>query len=407
MSRAITKVIKKKCSMMTKASNILLKMFDDNTIRTTIDDLARHMLASMDFERKDRLWPADIMVFQTNPLNVAYGASGTALFIYDVLGELPTDIRDWFDAQPIDVNSYPPGLYSGIAGIAWSYAEMGMVDRGIDLLRLVPKSPLVREAADIFNGAAGWGFASLSFYLQTKDEQLCDLACQAGDYLLQTARQDKSGVYWHSPDDGSVRLGFALGGSGIALFLLYLWRVTTNPRYLQIACEAIEFEISHGSKKGKALLFGPTPDSNVHSPYWLRGSGGIATALLRFADLLEEKRYLELACMAAQPCMDFFSVAPHLFEGLASMGDTLIDMYLATGNRTYIDAAYQKARQTLLYRIERPQGTAFPGRLLVRISHDYGIGGAGIGIFLNRLLKPGRRRFHDIFPRRIPTNNEQ
>jgi hypothetical protein len=122
----------------------------------------------------------------------------------------------------------------------------------------------------------------------------------------------------------------------------------------------------------------------------------VASALIRFFEVLKEERYLSLAHRAARGCAVFFSAAPHLFEGLASMGETLLDMYRVTGEPRYLEQARGKAMQTLLYRIDRPQGVAFPGRYLQRISHDYGLGGAGIGLFLHRVATQGPRRFHDL-----------
>jgi hypothetical protein len=364
----------------------------------TIASLAQEVLATMDVGRKDRLWPADAMVFQTNPLNVAYGACGTALFLHDALGELPAPARDWLLAQHVNVATYPPGLYSGIAGIAWSFADMGITEYGIDLFRLVPQSPLAFKSVDIFSGVAGWGLGSLAFYLRTHDEWFLALACVAGDHMLKTAQRDSRGAFWPDEESGDVPLGFALGGSGIALFLLYLWRVTGEPHYLQFAREALNFDLAHAQVQGDALVWGSSVQSLGHRPYWLRGGAGVTTTLIRFAQMLNESQYLELARKAARPCGSFFSAAPHLFEGLASMGESLLDMFLVTGDETYLQKARQKANQTLLFAIERPQGIAFPGRYLFKISHDYGIGGAGIGLFLHRVRNVAPRRFHDIFP---------
>jgi len=122
---------------------------------------------------------------------------------------------------------------------------------------------------------------------------------------------------------------------------------------------------------------------------------------VRFAQVLEEQHYMDLAHLAAKGCGVFFSVAPHLFEGLASMGDTLLDMYLATGQQHYLNGARQKAQQMLLYAIQTPSGIAFPGRFLLRISNDYGMGGAGIGLYLHRLVGLRPRMLHDILPEQL------
>jgi len=372
-------------------------MSETDPFRDAIDGLVEHVRASSDVRRSDRLWPTDPITFQTNPLNLGYGACGTAIFLHDV-AELPPDARDLLVAQPVTVAAYPPGLYSGIAGVGWSHVEMGIEDRGLELFRLVLHSPLAFQATDVFNGCAGWGMAALALHLRTGQQELADMATRAGDYLLDSAQHDEHGTFWPERTTGLVPLGFAYGSSGVAIFLLYLSRVTGDDRYLAAARSALEFDIAHGQSRGDELRWGTTTDSEGSRPYWLRGGAGVAAALIRFASVLHEPRYLELARRAVRPCGVFFSAAPHLFEGLAAMGEALLDMFILTGEDSYLAAARQKAEQTLLYRIARPIGTAFPGRYMFRISHDYGCGGAGIGLFLHRLTTMQPRRFHDISP---------
>lgn len=70
-------------------------------------------------------------------------------------------------------------------------------------------------------------------------------------------------------------------------------------------------------------------------------------------------------------------------------------MYSATGDRTYLDDAHQVAKKILLYQINTNGGVAFPGEELLKISNDLGTGSAGVGLFLSRLLKQGKRFFYD------------
>jgi hypothetical protein len=371
---------------------------DGEELREAIRGLARHMMASLDPSRTDRLFPSDPMAFQTNALHVAHGACGTALFLHAAMGELPQAVREWLLAQPVDLATYPPGLYSGVAGVAWSFAELGLLERGLELLERVPQSPLAFEAADMFGGAAGWGLTALAFHLRTGDAKHLDLACRAGEHLVRSAERSEAGLCWRDKEEGTVPLGFAYGGSGVAFFLLSLWRVTREARYLDTARGAMDFEVAHAQQRDGGLVWGVHAGGQGHRPYWLRGGAGVASTLIRFFDVLKEERYLELARSAARGCAVFFSAAPHLFEGLASMGETLLDMYRVTGEPRYLEQAHKKGQQALLFRIDLPQGVAFPGRYLLRISHDYGMGGAGIGLFLQRLLTLGPRRFHDLFP---------
>ncbi|MBZ4373594.1 lanthionine synthetase C family protein [Corallococcus sp. AS-1-6] len=365
-------------------------------LHRALQDLARDMLATLDTTRSDRLFPQDAMGFQTNPLNLAYGACGPALFLHSVLGELPPPVRDWLAAQPVDLANYPPSLYSGLAGIAWTFAEVGLLERGRELFAMAMESPLALRAVDMFDGAAGWGMAALALHLRTRDASDLEHAVRAGQYLLKRAERSNHGVSWRNDFDGAVRLGFGLGNSGAAFFLLSLWRATGERKYLDTAREGLAFDVAHGQPQGDNLVWGTTAGAEGHRPYWLRGGAGVTSTLIRFFQVLQDEQYLHLARRGARPCGAFFSAAPHLFEGLASMGETLLDMHRVTGERHYLDLARQKAEQCLLYRIERPQGLAFPGRYLMRISHDYGVGGAGIGLFLHRVLTLQPRKFHDL-----------
>ncbi|QSQ25976.1 lanthionine synthetase C family protein [Pyxidicoccus parkwayensis] len=356
------------------------------------------MLASMDTSRADRLFPPDTQTLQTNALNVAHGACGTALFLRDVLGELPGAVREWLLAQPVDLATYPPGLYSGLAGIAWSFVELGLPERGLELMERVPASPLAFTSADLFGGAAGWGLAALALHLRTRDAKLLEVAVRAGEHLVQRAERSEAGRFWRPEEGGAIPLGFARGGSGIAFFLLSLWRLTREASYLEVARQALDFDVAHAKERNGGLVWGVDVGDLGHRPYWLKGGAGIASALIRFFEVLKEPRYLELARKAARGCEVTFSATPHLFEGLASIGETQLDMYRVTGDEHYLEQARKKARQTLLFRLDRPEGVAFPGRFLLRISHDFGMGGAGIGLFLHRLSVLGPRRFHDVFP---------
>jgi lantibiotic modifying enzyme len=213
--------------------------------------------------------------------------------------------------------------------------------------------------------------------------------------LCARAITSDHGLRWEGPDD-AVRLGFAYGSTGIAYFLLVLWEYTGNDRFLESAKAALEFDIQFGMERGDGLVWGATHDSKDHRPYWLRGGGGIVSGLTRFAAVLQDPRYFELARRGARGCTAFFSAGPHLFEGLASMGDALLDMHQLTGESEYLDEAKRKATQIMLYKVRHENEDVFPGRFLMRLSHDYGMGGAGIGSFLLRLLNLGPQTIYGL-----------
>lgn len=379
------------------------------SLSEVLASLTKNILASADFTRDDRLWPADPLIFSTNPLSLAYGAAGTALFLSGELGTLPNEISTWLVRKEVTPANYPPGLYLGMSGIAWVYSQIGWIDRAKKIMKLALTSRLAFESPTMFDGVAGWGFAALALFASTEDEEFMAIARTAGDHLIATKRVESEGWCWTSLTDKSANLGMGFGASGIALFLLNLWAETQSSHFLHAAKHALEFEIAHGKERNSdgALLWGYSVDAPIYTPYWLRGSGGVASALIRFYEALGDDRYLLLARKAAIPCMGFFSVAPHLFAGLASMGETLFDMYQVTGDQEYYDAARLKAKQILLYQIKDRDSIAFPGRTLARISHDYANGGAGIGIFFRRLLTGSRRKFHDLHRIRQPAGDAE
>lgn len=363
-----------------------------------MEQLVQNLLASADFSRDDRLWPADSTVFETNSLSVSHGACGVTMFLQEILGTVPEPVVEWNLRHTVDAVNYPPGLYTGASGIALVYASLGWKEQASAIMRAIPESPLAFQSPALFDGVAGWGLAALAVFTQTQNEEFLAIAEIAGNNLVESRREAPQGLHWTNASDAPSKLGMGFGGSGIGLFLLNLWKVTQNGMFLEVAKGALDYDIAHGKERETdgALLWGPFSDGRVHSPYWLRGGGGVASALIRFYEMSGEEHYLTLARRAAIPCADFFSIAPHLYEGLASMGETLLDMYLITGEQPYYDAAVLKARQVLLYKIDQQEGIAFPGRNLLRISHDYGTGGSGIGLFFHRLLNRTPRKFHDI-----------
>ena len=75
--------------------------------------------------RRDRLFPADARIFITNGLSIAYGACGTAYALQRVRGRCPAEVMSWIEGRLRNMKLYPPGLYLGLAGVAWVLLELG------------------------------------------------------------------------------------------------------------------------------------------------------------------------------------------------------------------------------------------------------------------------------------------
>ena len=53
------------------------------------------------------------------------------------------------------------------------------------------------------------------------------------------------------------------------------------------------------------------------------------------------------------------------------------------------------------FKIDKPEGVAYPGRWLTRISDDYATGASEISLFFTRLLHPRGRLFVDLDPEAV------
>jgi serine/threonine protein kinase len=366
-----------------------------------IKGVQQYILGTADLERTDRLWPADCRIFMTNPLSVAYGALGTALFLKAATGNLPEPFLQWILDRPISDESYPPGLFAGLAGVAWALSELGQTKRAAEAIELAHSSPLRNESADIFYGEAGIGLASLYFWHKTGDSLYLDKARESAEMIAEMARHDDEdgpeGPYWINVDGGHY-YGYAHGNAGIAFFLLRLYQATKDSHHLEQATAALEYEIANGIYEDDYAVWLRSKKDALRGAYWRYGAAGVGSVLIRFYEALGDDRYLDIAKKAARYASAKYAVLPTQLIGLSGMGEFLVDMYHFTGDESYLQDAWRLVDGIMLYQIPRPQGIAFPGEELLRISTDFGTGSAGIAMFLMRLLRPGDRLFYELEP---------
>jgi len=378
---------------------------NESDISAVLNNIKRYLLNTYDLKRTDRLWPADYSVFFTNPLSVGYGTCGTLLCLQDLCHEIPSELKSWLQGIALNTDSFPPGLYVGLSGIAWTQLELGDTAAACEVMRLAYSSPQLYDDPTLFWGIAGWGLASLKFHDSTQESLFLSKAIEAGEYLVSTAQEDDAGYCWKSILHDRIHFGLAYGASGIALFLLNLFRATAEKKFLEHAERAMAYEVANAIVRDEQMTWGRYSRDSLEEPYWLHGSGGIGSALIRFFAALQDPKYLDLAERAANAAFSRFCVLPSQFEGLSGIGEFMLDMHIFTGQARYRELAFEIAKSVLCYQIERPAGCAFPGRYLLRISNDYGYGTAGVGCFLNRLINVKSRRFHDLqaVPALIPS----
>lgn len=357
----------------------------ESDCESVIAGIVAYIEETATYERRDRLFPSDPKVFHTNPLSVAHGACGVAYSLWKMAGSVPAKITDWILNMPCTPELYPPGLYLGMSGIAWTLLELGFEREAVKILQATHSRPLVYDSPDLLYGVAGWGMAQLKFFLHTGDELYLQKAIEGGVYLLKVAEHDESSNWW--PSLGFIHAGLGHGASGVSLFLLYLYLATGDERFLYGGERGLAFVISRAVKNTDgAFTWRLNEDSDTVTPYWRHGSAGVGAAVLRYHLITGNPMFREVLDRIVVDADRKYAIFPSRFFGLAGLGDFFLDMAHFNHGPAYVDSAWKAADGVLLFKLERPQGIAFPGEQLMRISCDYATGSAGIGLFLHRLL---------------------
>ena len=369
----------------------------EEDIRQTLDGIADYVEATATPGRTDRLWPAGIEVFGTNPMSLAHGAAGPALFLHRVGRGLAASTVKWIERQPLSTATYAPGYWMGLAGIGYCLSELGMTTKAEEAISLSYASPLRHSEASMFHGDAGWGMTSLRFFEKTQRQEYLDGAVGAAQWLVDTAIRDELGLTWAPGGSGEESpLGFAFGASGVGLFLMLAGHAAAEDRFVESAMEAFEFDFAHRRDGLHGWTWPAHVGGETMLPYWGSGAAGIGGVALRMFAGLGDRRYLEIAETIAEATASIWTIQPGLESGLTGIGEYMLDCYIATGKEEYLKRCTDIARTLLLYRIPRPEGFAYPDLWLTRISNDVVAGAAGVGLFLQRLLQPTANPFVDL-----------
>lgn len=359
------------------------RALSQDKLRRTVRGALKYAVASADFGRQDRLFPSSPQ--QTHSLGLDHGALGVALTLQTVQGRIPQAVRQWIREQPVGAGT-APGLFGGLAGMAVGFAQIGERKSAERAYRLARRHDHLYARVHLHGGVSGFGLASLTLFLQWGDAAYLQEARHIGDLLDTTAQWAGDRVTW--PDFGSQEVGLGYGQSGVALFLLYLHAVTGEARYLRLGEAALAEDLAHGrALDGGALGFPDRPDGKILYPYWMTGSAGVGSVLVRYYHVTKNPAYRELTERIRQATTPQYSVFPSLFMGLAGLGMFLIDAEQFLGDPTYLKQAHGTAKGVLRFSVDKPQGTAFPGDYLHRISTDLGSGSSGIAMFLHRLAQ--------------------
>ena len=362
----------------------------------TLRGLSRHIRAAATPERTDRLWPASGDIFSTNAISVQYGAAGTAYFLWRESGEVPHDAITWI-RRNWRRRLAPRGLHVGLGGLAVTLLDLGLHDDARTVFEAAhgtPLSPTSTDVTGLYYGQAGWGLANLHYWLKAGDERGLDTAITIGNALARSAKYEGAAASW--PEDGGTPIGYGHGASGIALFLTYLSLATRDEAWMALARRALNFEIGQRQEVDTRLIWFANVNARVSgpkSPHIRHGTAGIGTAALRYVRATGDQDIRAFLEQCAHTVANRHTNKLWHDYGASGYGELLLDMYSVFGDERYRTNAYHLAEFILKHRMDRLGGYAFPGSELLRVSCDYGMGSAGIGLFLHRLTYPSTPRY--------------
>ncbi|CRX67349.1 MULTISPECIES: protein kinase domain-containing protein [Stenotrophomonas maltophilia group] len=360
-------------------------------LQDILSGLAAYLHSAVDTGRDDRLWPAGPQLFFTNPVSLQFGATGTAWFLLRHEGHLDPAILDWIQDRAVSERC-PPGLYSGLAGVSLLLLQAGRREAAMRVRAGVAQSGDALATPSLYFGAAGQGLMDLHFWQATGDGAYLSSAISIGEGLLESSRRSPQGRFWSS--QGKVFLGLGDGQSGIALFLSYLGVASGDARFLEAASQALDYDISHGIRVAGRLFWknlADAPANASNSPHTRFGAAGIGTACLRHFAATGEVRFREIALECAYSVRSRVTNKLWQESGNAGFGEYMLDLACVLGDERYANVAFHHAEAIVQHAVPMPVGVAFAGPAHHRVCNEYSVGGAGIGIFLDRLLKRSPR----------------
>lgn len=368
-----------------------IRAFDVAPEQTQKRDLApvvhgamAYMRQNMDLKHAWRPFPLD--AHSKDLIALDHGAGGIALAWQQVEGIVPDALMDWLERLGRSGN-HLPGLLNGLCGLAWLQCGVGRLAEAASTLRRASGLPLLYQDMTLGYGYAGFGLTCLKLWQATTEERYLREAERVGKALQATAIARDTGICWGVDPQGVVGTGLHRGGSGIALFLLYLHHASPQGGYLQTARDALDFDIACGRSLQGMLGFAEdtAESSTILYPYLGMGTAGVASVALRLFKVTGDARYGTFLDSVKATVAQKYTASCDLFLGLAGLGHYLLDAAQMLGDDSYRRLAWRAAQGLALFEMDKESGICFPAGTSTKISCTLGNGGAGVITFLDRL----------------------
>jgi tRNA A-37 threonylcarbamoyl transferase component Bud32 len=366
-------------------------------------DMVRAIRASATPDRGDRLFPGDIDQFRVTGggLGLAHGAAGVLYALSQAAGVRVPEHEDWLAnraAQPPQGTRL--GLYSGLAGVAYTLARLGRLDAAVAAARHCLDDRWHKLGHDLYDGLSGFALAMMSVGDRAGEPELSaagmraaetvaapylEAPCLEAPYLL--------GVPPPAADGSRGPVGLLRGASGKALLFIRLYERTGNRCYLDAAEGAIAADLARCVTDRHGAL--QVNDNGWRTlPYLGGGSAGIGMVIDQFTAHRASEAFTDAARGIRLAANSGFYVQAGLFNGRAGM-----IACLASGRdagQAGADSARDAAAHVIGTHVDRlawhavryGDGLAFPGDMMLRLSMDLGTGTAGVLLGTAAALAP-------------------
>ncbi len=193
---------------------------------------------------------------------------------------------------------------------------------------------------------------------------------------------------------GLEHYGFAHGVAGAGAFLLYSGVASQRESFLAAALAAghtlDQAAVTDGDGARWPAEPGDSADQGIQ--HWCSGASGIGTFLIRLWHVTGERRFLDLAAAAAVTVLrQRWQVGNSACHGLAGDGEFLLDMAQFTGQEKYLDWASAIAAVIFARRIYVDGLAVAASENSAEVTAAFNTGLAGVLGFLLRLLHQGPR----------------
>ena len=360
-------------------------------------DMVRAIRASATPDRTDRLFPGDIDQFRVTGggLGLAHGAAGVLYALSEAAGARVPDYEDWLATRA----AQPPqgtrlGLYSGLAGAAYTLARLGRLDAAVATARLCLNERWHRLGHDLHDGLSGFALALMSVGDRAGEPELSAAGMLAAETVAAPYLTAGRVADSERPANGDrAPVGLLRGASGKALLFIRLYERTGNPGYLEAAERAIAADLAQCVTDRHGAL--QVNDNGWRTlPYLGGGSAGIGMVIDQFTAHRGNEAFADAARGIRLAANSGLYAQAGLFHGRAGLIACLASARNAglagddSGREAAAHAIGTHIDRLAWHAVRYGGGLAFPGDMLLRLSMDLGTGTAGVLLGTAAALAP-------------------